>query len=169
MKGSTVIPQSVQFNQPDNNWLLQGRIIPASVTGKESVLYLQTRHVSWGVGHFHTGHSNIPPELAVEIAMAICVPFNPGLLAKSYDFVEHAKGLLYTHMAKMQEPPDTVGFITVTGLTAMIQLASINTLFRYDKDCQACLVLENQSVLSEELLDKLEEELLAGGTDERSH
>lgn len=153
------------FNKPDVNWLVQGRIIPASVTGTEPVLYLQSRHRIWGEQHFHTGHCYVPASLAVEIAMSVCVPFHPKLLAKSYTLEEYARGLFYTHMARMLEPLDTVAFITVTGLTALIKLEGISDIFRYNEDCQGCLA-QSSYAISDATMDKLLTGVL---THERSH
>jgi hypothetical protein len=154
------------FNQPDPNWLLQGRVIPASVTGTVAALYLQTRHRTWEDKHFHTGHCNIPAEVALEIAMTICVPFSPKLLTRSYDFSEYTRGLYYTHMVKVVEPHNTVAFITVTGLTALIELNGIDTIFRCDTECDNCKSLDNQKLISDKAVDRM---LEGEAPNERTH
>jgi hypothetical protein len=160
------IPEHLEnFKQPDVNWLVQGRIIPTSATGTEPVLYMQVRHQTWEAQHFHTGHCPIPADLAVEIAMSICVPFHPKLLAKSYTFDEQTRGLFYLNMARMLEPVDTIAFITVTGLTAMIKLEGVNVVFRYDNSCQECITQGSHNI-SEVKMDKL---LEGASTHERSH
>lgn len=161
---TSYVPEVIEHNQPDSNWLVQGRIIPASVTGNEPALYMQARHRTWTSGHYHTGHCNIPADVGLEIAMSISVPFNSKLLAKSHDFAEHSKGLLYTHMVRMVAPAETIAFITVTGLTALIHLSGIDTLFRYDNKCEDCKALTNYSV-SEDVMDRL----LEGGINEKGH
>lgn len=164
----TTLTHLESFNKPDANWLVQGRIIPASVTKTEPALYMQSRHQTWESGHFHTGHCPIPAELAVEIAMSVCVPFHPKLLAKSYTFEEQTRGLFYTHMARMLEPLDTIAFITVTGLTALIKLEGVGDIFRYNKECQGCLSESNYNISekSEKSMDKMLEGIL---THERNH
>lgn len=150
--------------QPDPNWLLQGRIIPASVTGTEPVLYMQTRHQTWLESHYHTGHCAIPAGVAVEIAMTVCVPFASKLLTKSYDLAEFSRGLFYTQMVRMITPSQTVGFITVTGMTALIKLDGIDGLFRYDDSCGACSESETYAI-STDVMDRM----LEGIKDERTH
>jgi hypothetical protein len=154
----------LEHSQPDSNWLVQGRIIPTSVTGIEPALYMQARHRTWTDGHYHTGHCSIPAEVGLEIAMSISVPFNPKLLAKSHDFAEHTKGLSYTHMVRMLTPTETVAFITVTGLTALIHLSGVDTLFRYDNKCEDCRTITDYSI-SEASINRL----LESGLNEKSH
>ena len=149
-----LIPSINNSNKPDINWFVQGRIIPQSVTGSDTILYLQTRHRTWLEQHFHTGSCPIPAELAVEIAMTILVPFTSKLVAKSYDFAENTRGLFYTPMVKMLEPEESIVFVTVTGMTAIVKLDGLDTIFRHDSTCNACRDAENYDI-SGELMDKM--------------
>jgi hypothetical protein len=152
----TELPSSIQV---DNSWLVQGRVIPGSCSRfNVPELYLQLKYRDWPQEHYHTGQCRIPAELAVEIAMSVCIPHVPSLLAKSYDLGEHAQGISYTHMVKLQQPESCVGFITVNGLSVVVQIEGMENLFRSNSDCITCRAVATELVLAlppDAVLDRL--------------
>src|SRR4029077_15813972 len=122
----------------DLNWRVQGRIIPGSCTGGGSILHLQVRYKDWLDDHYHYSHSPIPEGLAVEVAMAALAPLTPKLIAPSLDEGEAGTGVVFVHMVKLIQPPHSLGFLTVTGLTAILQVNGLETLCAASKDCEYC-------------------------------
>lgn len=127
---------------PDNAWKVQGRIIPPSCSqGEGCILHLQTRQVDWAKEHFHIGRSGITTEAGLELAMAILVPFSEDLFCYSFDPDEQRHELDYLQMVKLEQPKDTIAFITTNGLTIVIQIEGLGVMFSHSpercKDCAA--------------------------------
>lgn len=126
----------------DLKWMVQGRIIPASCTefAKASVLCLQIKHVEWNDLHYHKGMCPVPPELAVELVSAICIPLNSKLVCKSFDFKEQLEGLYYLTMVKLAHPLESLGFLTASGMTVVVKVDGVESLFGYEaEDCKECM------------------------------
>jgi hypothetical protein len=152
----------------DEEWLLQGRVIPPSCTQNNGcILHLQTKKRTWLQEHFHVGRSVIPPEMGVEVLASILMPAQDLLLCDSFDLEEQATELDYLSMAKLTQPEDTICFLTTNGLVFLLQIQGINYMFKKPERCIQCYTIPSQMSLfsSDGNLD----ELMLVGTNEKNH
>lgn len=123
----------------DNNWYLQGRIIPPSCTnGDGCILHLQTRASSWASKHFHKGRVPITAEAGLEFSMSLLMPVEPELIQDSLDQVEVENDIDYLLMVKLSQPEDAISFTTLNGLTIIIHNPGLSKLFGASEKCQDC-------------------------------
>src|SRR5438128_1712663 len=141
---------NISFTNTDESWQLQGRIIPPSVTaGDGCILHMQTKHTSWDKKHFHVGRSPITAEAGLEMVMSLLVPWNDNLICYSFDPEEQANEVEYLHMVRLGHPPDAVAFLTISGLTIVIQIKGLEAMFGPSDLCKACSGSSNIIDLSE--------------------
>lgn len=135
----TLQPLNISSLQVDDTWIVQGRIVPPSCTkGAGCILYLQTRQKDWPIEHFHIGHSKIPPEMGVEVAMTILQPPTDILITYSFDAEERSDEIDYLTMIKIVKPKDTIGFVTTNGLVFCIQIPGLEEMFGKNNQCRIC-------------------------------
>jgi len=150
----------------DEEWFVQGRIIPPSCTkGEGCLLHLQAQRKGWETGHFHTGRSNIPPEMGVELVTSLLIPIQDMLICSSMDAEEQEHQIEYLSMVKLVQPTDTIGFMTTNGLIYLIQIQGLNSMFGISEKCKYCLNTISPTIGFDGNLDSL----MLVNEDERSH
>jgi len=126
----------------DQNWYVQGRVIPPSCTNEGCVLHLQAKFHSWAEEHFHLGKVSINPTVGIEFVTSMLIPVEEALIQDSLDPTEVEKCIDYLIMGKLSQPEDTLAFTTVNGLTILIHVAGISAMFGPVQACPNCQTQE---------------------------
>lgn len=123
----------------DEDWHLQGRIVPPSCNKlRQCLLYLQTKHTEWPVEHYHLAQITLPPEMGVEFQASLLCPPQEILVVPSFIVEEQTFDVEYLSMYKFVKPEDTIGFTTVNGLVFIIQNKGLSALFTKIEACNHC-------------------------------